>query len=364
MSKVVLFSGHYYNSKRRAGFHFLADAFKAKGFDVVFVTVPVSLLTFLKNDYKIYEKYFFKNLFRPIIFNGIKSIVNKSLLHPIDRNSKLIEEIGNMFFKLNDDVIKEVKTADYIVFESTLALLFFEQVKLINPKAYMIYRMSDDIEKLGLAKKVIAYERKILNQFDLVSVPTKSMLDKFILLSPNNVRLHYHGIDKASYDFCTESPYTSNLINHVFVGNSYLDENFIKIASELFPDHNFHIIGPFKKFIKRKNVIFYGQLPFEETIPYVKFASSGLQIRKNAKNVAETLADSLKVLQYTYCKLPIIAPSVIPAYHRKNFFYYEYNDKNSIKKCINNALMFDRSSFNSKVNNWEEIIEKWLLNED
>lgn len=362
MKKVVLLTYHYYNSRRKAGFHFLADSFKKKGFEVTFITSVASLLILIKRDYKVYEPLFFKNLLKPMYFNGIKSIINFSFLHPVSRGPISLENLFSLFFKLNSVSKKEINNADYIIFESTPALLFFQDVRKINPKAKLIYRMSDDLEVLKIARKVIEYEKEILKKFDLVSVPTKIMYDKYSKTSPNNVKLHFHGIDKELYDKCKLSPYKEGTINHVFVGNSYLDENFLYIASESFPNHLFHIIGAFKKNIKRKNVIYYGQMLFEKTIPYVKFASTGLQIRSNIRNAAKTLADSLKVLQYTYCKLPIIAPSVIPAHHRKNFFYYEYDNKDSIRRCIENALNFDKNIFCEDIYSWDELIEA-LIND-
>jgi len=215
--------------------------------------------------------------------------------------------------------------------------------------------------KLKQAKMVIKYEREILSKFDMVSVPTKFMYDKFLKLSTKNVKLHFHGIDKELYDKSDVSPYKENTINHIFVGNSYLDENFIDIASDLFHEHLFHIIGPFEVNIEKNNVLYYGQMPFAKTIPYVKFASSGLQIRDNTRGAAETLADSLKVLQYSYCKLPIIAPSIIPAHHRKNFFYYNYDNKESVKDCIENALLFDKIKPENNIKSWNELIEELIV---
>jgi 2-beta-glucuronyltransferase len=359
--KVVLLTGHYYNSKRKAGFHFLADAFEKNGFEVTFITSVVSLLTFLKRDHKIYEDGFIKNIFKTNEYNGIKSVINFSFLHPVDRNSNFLEYLGNLFFKLNKISKKEIVNADYIIFESTPSLLFFGTITKLNSKAKLIYRMSDDIEVLKQAKMVIKYEREILSKFDLISIPTKFMYDKFNKLSPTNTKLHFHGIDKELYDSCSVSPYKNNTINHIFVGNSYLDEKFIDIASKLFPQHLFHIIGPFEKNIINENVIYYGQMPFSKTIPYVKFASSGLQIMDNTGGAAETLADSLKVLQYSYCKLPIIAPSVIPAFHRENFFYYEYDDEKSIEKCINEILEYNNKKNICTVHSWTELIERFLI---
>src|SRR5687767_6242272 len=40
--RAVLLSGHYYASKRKANFHFLADSYARQGWDVTFVTTQIS----------------------------------------------------------------------------------------------------------------------------------------------------------------------------------------------------------------------------------------------------------------------------------------------------------------------------------
>ena len=69
MKKIVLITGHYYSSKRKAGFHFLAEAFAKDGYDVTFITTGLSLLSILKKDYRFMEKGFIKNLINPKIVN-------------------------------------------------------------------------------------------------------------------------------------------------------------------------------------------------------------------------------------------------------------------------------------------------------
>jgi len=362
MKKVSFLTGHYYNSQRKAGFHFLAKALKEKGFQVVFISSIISALTFLRKEHIIYEKYFQKNIFKPIMFEDVKSIINFSLLRPpISRGSKVFEFLSKGLFKLSHTSIKEIQSSEYVIFESVMSILFFDKVKSINPTAKLVYRVSDDMEAMNVSELILSYERSILHRFDLVSVPTKVMYDKFSKLSLSNTRLHFHGIEKSLYDNAIPSPYTHE-INHVFVGNAYLDQGYIDIASKLFPEHYFHIIGNFEKVVHRSNVIYYGYMNFEDTIPYVKFASIGLHILKSDIVNVDMFADSLKVLQYSYCKLPIIAPSVIPAHHRENFFYYEYNDENSIKECIEKALIFDKNSFAINVKGWDELAME-LINE-
>ena len=154
MNKIVFLSWHYYNSKRRAGFHHLANSLSNRKFNVVFIASVVSIFTLLRREKIIYEKHFLNNIFQKLKFNNVTSIVNFSLLRPpVSRSSPIFEFISSFFFKLNRKSIREISNANTIIFESTMAILFFDKVKSLNSKAKIIYRVSDDMEVFSASKK-------------------------------------------------------------------------------------------------------------------------------------------------------------------------------------------------------------------
>jgi len=360
--KVVIFSYHYYNSKNKAGFHNIALAFKRLGYDVHFITSPVSLLSFIKGDVRIFNNKFFKNIFTIQNFEGIKSYINFNYFHLVNRNSILIEKFLLKFFKLNKRLYNVLKDAEFIIMESSLSLLFVSEIKSINPKAKFIYRMSDDIYELNLPNILKENHDNIIKYFDLISVPSFYMYRKYKNLYPDlNIKLHFHGIEKNLFDKCLNNPYRSGSYNAVFIGMSYLDWSFLEIASRIFDNITFHIIGNFTPKVKLKNIKYYGVLPFKDTIGYIKYADLGLAIRRGGnENLVRTLDSSLKIIQYTYCKLPIILPELIET-ERENFFKYSYDDEKSIKSAIESALQFDRVSFTPHgILTWEELAERAL----
>lgn len=353
--KILLLSGHYYNSKRKAGFHFLANEYAKMGFEVVFVTVPFSLFSIINQDYRLMEKKFINNLFSNIYFSDIKSIINFTLFHPTNR--KFLDK--NIMFKLNKRVKKEIIDANYIIFESNHSLYFYDEIEQINPEAKKIYRVSDDITQLNFPKSLENIEKRIINKFDLVSVPTEIIFNRLSKFSPN-IKIHYHGINKEIFDKEYKNPYNKKYKNFIFVGNSHIDYKFLDIASKLNKNYLFHIIGPFEQKVQGDNIIYYGYMPFEETVKYIKYADVGLQILTGKEKIVKTFNNSLKVLQYSYCKLPIIAPAIMKS-KRTNWFSYEYSTK-SVIQCIENALNFDRKSFdNSDIYSWTDLA-KILLN--
>jgi 2-beta-glucuronyltransferase len=361
MKRVILFTGHYFESKRKAGFHWLADAYWRMGWEVIFVTVSISWLSWLRKDYRfeypiLKERNKLKqvkdNLFSYILFTP---------WHPANLRNGLLNFISEPLFsfygkKLPSNLEKIISNSDLIIFESTPGLLLFERVKQISPNARFVYRVSDDLRLLKNHPIVIKTEEKIASQFDLISIPSSYTYERF--KKYKNAVLHYHGIRKDLFDKKYNNPYKEKN-NLIFVGNSHFDYSFIEIASQLFPKYNFHIIGPIKGIPNKKNIYSYGEMPFIETIPYIKHADVGLHTL-SYKIGAESFTDSLKVIQYTYCKLPIIAPNYLQT-NRKNMFYYKPGEPESIKKAILDAILFDRANVSLEgINSWDELAMKLL----
>lgn len=353
--KVALVSHHYYGSRKKAGFHFLAEQFDKKGHEVTFITGNFSLLSLISFDNRIKEKKFIKNIATPLYFGNIKSIININALHPTTKiknnliNKKLLDSM-----RLNKVAKESLDKADIAIFESDPSLKYFNEIDKKNKKT--IYRVSDSLKLLGMPKCVLELEKKISPEFDLISCPNEIIKKQF---KSQNTKLHYHGIDKFQFDSEKKSPYRKNSINHVFVGASYLDYNFIKIASKLFKEHEFHIFGNHaNNSIKNNNVVWHGYTEFERIIPYIKFANTGLHTITNEQNMAEVMGDSLKVQQYSYLNLPIIAPDCIKT-ERKNFIKYTYNDEKSIKQSIITALK-NTTNPSSEVLDWGQLCEIFI----
>lgn len=247
-----------------------------------------------------------------------------------------------------------IEQADLFIFESTPALLLFERFKTLNKNARYIYRVSDDLRFLCNHDVVLETEERIACEFDLVSVPSSKIYHIFEGLP--KLKLHLHGIRKEIFDRNYRNPYkVSKNPNVIFVGNSYFDYDFLEKASHIFSDWQFHIIGPIPDLPQKDNIIAYGELPFERTIPYLKYADIALQTRCYSPGV-ESLSDSLKVIQYTYCHLPIVAPEYLYS-SRSHVFYYHPQDTNSIQNALKSARDFDSSNIETdEIYSWNELV--------
>jgi 2-beta-glucuronyltransferase len=359
VEKVMLVSGHYLESKRKAGFHWLADSYRRMGREVVFVTAPISRISWLRKDYR-FDYPVLKEANRlKKVDEGLSSFIYFTFWHPAQLRNRILNALTYSLYVnygrfLNGELEKLIRDCSLIIFESTPALLLFKHFKKINPTARYVYRVSDDVKLLNYHPIVIEEEEKLSSQFDLISTPSSYIHQRFIKFP--NAELHYHGIRKDEFDKKYKNPYDGG-INAVFVGNSHFDYDFLERAAKIYPEWKFHIIGPITRLPKYKNVITYGELSFKDTIPYVKYADVGLHNLLYTPG-SESFTDSLKVIQYTYCQLPFIAPSFLKTC-RPHSFYYEYGNTESIRQVLQNAYSYDRTKISTEeVYSWDELAIK------
>ena len=102
-------------------------------------------------------------------------------------------------------------------------------------------------------------------------------------------------------------------------------------------------------------------MPFSKTIPYIKFADVGLNSRTYRKGYSASLSDSLKVIQYRYCGLPIVAPNFIDL-NRQGVYYYESGNAESSAKALKDALNAGPNpDYALEVQSWDEVLKSILL---
>ena len=358
--RVVLVTGHYWGSQRRAGFHWLADAYHRLGWEVLFFTSSLSWLSHLRGDFRLKYPDLRNNRNRLCqVMQNFHSFVWFTPFHPANLRSGFLNRLSSPLFKRYanfslGEAEDWLRSADLFIFESTPGLLLFERFKRLNPGARFVYRVSDDLRLLKNHPIVIEAERKFAPRFDLVSVPS-DYLRKVLGDMGAHAELHHHAIRKDLFDKHYPNPYEGLPGPHlVFVGVSYFDHTFLEIASRLFPEWQFHIIGPIERKVQRANIHYYGEMPFVKTIPYIKWADIGLANWSYAPG-AESLSDSLKIIQYTYARLPIVAPAFLRS-PRSNIVFYQPGDDASIKGAIQKALEINRSSICvSAIYSWEDL---------
>jgi len=358
----LILSAHDYRTPRRASIHFIADELKQRG-HVQFFSLRYSFLSKLKNDFR-----------APLdsksnqveVFQDVECYLWKTLIHPINTRKKALVWLENLLFRLFQklppkQMVDWIKTADVIIFESGLAPIYFEYAKSINPNALYIYRASDDLDTINVADFVKACFDKVSKRFDQVCM-LSPLIAKNIKHKDN---LYYvpNGVGEEMKQYGDPNPYQKDK-NAVSVGSMLFDLSFFKIASQQFPEVNFHLIGTgcSANELPAENVFFYDHMPFNETLKYIKHADIGVAPYITNTESAYLADSSMKMVQYDFYKIPSVCPSIVVGKY-PNRFGYTPSDSTSIKNAINLAFN-SKDTQNRPIYFWSEVVDRLLRPQD
>jgi 2-beta-glucuronyltransferase len=357
--KFVMVAGHSALAPRKVGFHFWSDYLCARGDEVHFITVGQSRLSMLKggaSPVKPYNQWvnLGKNFFGMTWVPPFHPCLNKPAL-----NNFLLPlfSLYPKFFP--ESALAQLADADYIVVESGPGLALIPQLAGACKKATIIYEVSDRLVTVGAHPAIIKAEKTALDYFSLIRVPAMIMLKDF----PANKPVWYspQGIHKGDFDRQYPSPY-SKPKNVVSVGDMLFDAPAIITMAQAYPDWTFHLFGRNAKLPQSlPNVVEHGEKPIGELTPYIQHADIGLAPYRQAPNCEYLSQSSLKMIQYTYCQLPIVAPEFASAGRPHVMAYESADNPASIRAAFERAINFDRSTINkSRVLSWEEMFEDML----
>ena len=355
---VVLVSGHHLASERRAGFHHLAFAYRRLGWRVTFVTVGMSPLSYLRPDHRRRSFRLRDRNRRVELSDGMTSYVWFTPWHPSDTRTSwgnaltmpLFRRFGRLRFR---DLPSLMAGASLVIIESTYSLFLANRLRAMVPDARLVYRQSDDLDALRAHPALHEAESRALDAFDLVSVPEARRLERFG--NRPQARVHHHGVEKGLFDDPGPSPYRALGfdVNAVFVGVDGLDEASLRCGAARLPRWGFHLVGPWEASGLPGNVVVHGEMPFAATAPFVTHADVGLHTIVRPR--ADLFRESLKVLQYTYCRLPIVAEESAAAPWPHVFSYSHARPESIVGACLT-AHAFPREQVpREDIRSWEGL---------
>jgi 2-beta-glucuronyltransferase len=360
--RVAFISWHYLESRRQAGFHFLARTAHRQGHEVVFCTAPISWLSRLRRDPRFANPVLQQRNRLRRVEDRLDSYVWFTGWHPANLRLGALNRLSAPLFRRygrspRPELDPWLAGADTVVFESTPALVAFEPLRRAAPRARLVYRVSDDLASIGCHPIVLEAERTALPEFDLVSVPTRSFPAR---LAAGGTAYKPHGVDKELYDSLDPVPPRRGYrARCVFVGMNWLDRKFVTVAATALPDVWFDIVGPNTGTWSLPNVQVHGEVSFREAAAIVKAADVGLNPLEHHPG-AESLAESLKVQQYTYCGLSYVAPEFLRG-GRSNAFYYRPGDAESIRAAVTAAVQRGRTPGPAgPVVGWDDVLHHLL----
>lgn len=357
--KFVLISVHDGDSDRKTGFHFWADILSKRGHEVRFVTAGSSLISLLKKNGK--------QLKKP--FNEWVELAPRFLkytwlppFHPLYAGRGFIDRVTRPLFALYPHLLppsltREFKSADVFIIENGAGQMLVPLIARLNPSARIIFNSCDRPSVIRLHSVVVDSEHAMLPHLDAIRLNAAAMAADF----PAGTETHYipQAIDKALFDNAATNPYTTpkNAIN---VGDMIFDAKAVEILAAHFTDWTFHLFGKGAKISQpMDNVVEHGEVPFLDLVPYIKFADIGLSPYRNTEKAAYLGQSSLKNVQYTYCRLPIVAPAIAGGSRPHIITYSSSDDPRNVIEAFEAAITYDRHNIDpDSVPSWEDIIDR------
>ncbi|MBN1237505.1 MAG: hypothetical protein JXB36_03335 [Gammaproteobacteria bacterium] len=311
---VVVITNHFMNSRRRANIHWLVREFARRGWRVRVLVTGMSRLARLRGDRR--AAYLLPEMRRG--FQAVAPDIHQSCLfttfHPFNARHALANSALAPFARIYPKLAlhaaarEAARSADIVMFESGLPLLFVDEVARLNRTARLIYRVSDDVRHLRCHPAVVRAEEAHASKFDCISVVSETLVPRFegcaqVLTHPQALAL-----DVLSRPF--ESPYPERapgVLRLLSVGSSFFDYPALRSVIEGMPDHQLYVVGQLKGTVaSARNVRCLGELAFEDTLAYMAHCDVALALYDD-RIVNESLAQSSsKIAQYLYFAKPVV----------------------------------------------------------
>lgn len=354
----LLISGHDFRSPRKANVHFIAAELALRGKTRMF-SIGFSPLSHAKGKDPRLGMTVPANT--PGMKDGVECYLWRTFAHPFNPRHPALQVISPLAFEtyraLSPPILREwVEDASTIFVESGLGVLWLADFRRWNAKAEIIYIASDDMATIGVDPYLLRLLRTKGHLIDGVRVPSRTLAS----VMPGNTNVFYvpHGIDESIADLCDPSPYKHG-VHAVSVGSMLFDPQFFAIAAAQFPEITFHVIG---SGARREQlppaVVMHAEMPFAETLPYIKHARFGIAPYRQA-NVPYYLSDtSMKLMQYEFLRIPAVCPYFVVGNHPTRHGY-QPGDAASISDAIRGALAAKPTEDNSFLN-WSNVVDRLL----
>ena len=343
---------------------FFAEALARRGWNVRFVTVQLSRLSYLVKNPRLKEVPPGDiNTWRARADN-LYNYVWVPFLHPATFPTPVLNKATSFFadiypMLLPAAVKKEVANAQLVILESCAAIALFRRLKAIGKRAKFVYFANDRLAAIGMHPVLAKLQWRLAREFDLIRTNANGLVEDF----PANASVEYipQGLDKASFDVETKSPYAGGTVNIVIAGDMAFDAGAVRAVLEAFPTVQIHAFGRTlpEVLIPYGNFHHYGEVAFSTLLPYIKHADVGFAPYRDRPGLDYLAESSLKIIQYTYARLPIVAPHFAKG-TRDHVLTYVPDQPATVARAVSKGLSFDRSKIDvAGIPDWDEMA--WLV---
>ena len=349
---ILIVSGqHFISAPRKVDLHLLADQCVREGLHVDFLSVRLSRLSRLTSD----PRWAFAASRSVNRWTSISEATDEFIwcapFHPVNLGNRYLNAATAMAARIYPALLPRAVTArlptySTIVIESGLAALLFSRLKRGAPDARFVYHAADSLSVIGAHPAIGRALRRSANQYDLVCVVAEAIADED--LQGANTAYVPHAVDHAQFAQSTATPYTGPN-NAVSAGDMLFDDRVMLALAEAWPEWTFHLFGARSRLARTlPNVIAHGEQPFETVVRYLQHADVGLALYRDEGNAAYLAQSSLKLLHYTLCRLPILAPAFAASAGRPHICSYDPKNMASVARAFRAATNYPRDTITAE----------------
>lgn len=358
---VLIVSGqHFVTAARKVDLHFIADELIKSGAHVDFITTRLSQASrFIKDGRWQFARCRGVNQWNKVS-EKLDEFIWVPVIHPIRVGVAPIDWLSGLVFKwfgefLPAEVIERGPEYSHIIIESGLPVLLYRRLKRACPNASFIYNGADRLVTVGAHPLMQNVLDATARDYDRIRIAAEGLASEF----PPDAKLTYipHGITKALFDTPSISPYTAR-INAVCVGDMLFDGEAVRRLAVSVPECEFHLFGKLAVVQDAPtNVIAHGERPFAEIVPFIQHASVGLAPYRHKPGAEYLAQSSLKLSQYAYCGLPVVAP-IFARREYAGFCGYEDLAAGVLEQRFAKALSMGRQEGRGGALGWDEVTSK------
>lgn len=359
--KILMGCSNYWSSPFQVGSHHIARAFARMGWDVAFVSDPISPLHFLgMPSESLNERLALYRSKLSEVEPGIRAYVPATLLPPHSKpvlRMKCIHQYWQRYTVPNiGKVLKEhgFDNVDILYLDNPIHAGLLDSIHYDKSMLRIADKMSG-FRKYTSAMGVL--EKEVAQRVDLVAYTAQSLHSHVQSLSPKRSIFLPNGVNVDHFQNTkNKEPLDIAQIPHprvVYVGamHEWFDFDLINSSVAALPNVSFILIGPnelaTKHLLRAPNLHLLGRRSYTSLPAYLKFSDIGI-IPFNVKEHKDLIehVNPLKLLEYFACGLPVVAIR----WEELNRFRDIANltERNSFSAAITNLLDIGNDGHSSK----------------
>lgn len=359
---VILTSHVFLDGYRKASTHFVAARWAEAGHRVFVTTVGHSSLTRLKQKDRLEALRRQQDNRYAEVAPGLHAGAWLPPVHAFSSRNTLVNALAAPLFAAYGRLLpafvgERIRAADVVVLESGTPVVFLPLVRRLNRQAKTLYFCRDLLASIGAAPYLMRAEHRTIGEFDSVCVPSVRLGE----MLPPGGKVHFvpQGVDTEAFEQVSASPYPPGSRNAVAVGDMLFDGDAVARMAAAAPEITFHLFG-IRWDGGQPNVTVHGEQDFRRIAAYIRHADIGLAPYRVSRDEVYLAESSLKLLQYAYCRLPVLLPDIIPV-SRGNEVTYRLGAENDWREILDRALaMPHREDFRAGIATWEGVAARTL----